>query len=135
MGCSVLKWDQKLSVGVESMDLQHRYFIDLLNRLVLELEGSDTEYQVRLIDELSGYAKQHFISEENIMYKLSYPDLKEHTESHQLLLERLNGQIGLYLLGMLDAGEIAHYLSKWLAQHVVKEDRKFGDFIAEVKTS
>ncbi len=129
----MLEWDQKLSVGVENIDLQHRYFIDLINRLSIELAGQDKDYQAKLIDELSGYTRQHFTAEENLMYKLGYPNLKEHCESHQNLLEKLHGQIGLYLLGMLEGDEIIGYLSTWLLQHILKEDRQLGQFIAEVK--
>ena len=129
----MLSWDDGFSIGIESIDLQHRYFIDLISRLSLELKGSDTAYQAKLIDELASYAKQHFISEENIMYRLGYPGLEKHSECHQELLERLNGRIGLYLLDMLEADEIIAYLSKWLVQHIVKEDKKLVKFISEAK--
>jgi len=129
----MLEWDQKLSVGVENIDLQHRYFIDLIGRLSIELAGQDKDYQAKLIDELSGYTRQHFTAEENLMYKLGYPNLEEHRESHQNLLEKLHGQIGLYLLDMLEGEEIIAYLSTWLLKHILKEDRQLGQFIAEVK--
>lgn len=131
----MLKWDPKLSVGVESIDLQHHYLIDLIERLSHELEGDDAEYQAALIDELAGFTKQHFIGEENIMYRLGYPGLEQHRECHQQLLEKLNGQIGLYLLDMIEAAEIVSYLTKWFGQHVVQEDQKISAFIAKAKTS
>jgi len=128
----MLEWDQKLSVGVENIDLQHRYFIDLIGRLSIELAGQDKDYQAKLIDELSSYTRQHFTAEENLMYKLGYPNLEQHRESHQNLLEQLHGQIGLYLLDMLEGEEIIGYLSKWLLQHMLKEDKQLGKFIAEM---
>ena len=131
----MLKWDSKLSVGIESIDLQHHYLIDLISRLSLELEGGDTEYQAALIDELSSYTKQHFVGEENIMYRLGYPGLEKHRECHQQLLEALNGQIGLYLLDMLEAEEIISFLVKWLLLHMVQEDQKIAQFLAETKKS
>jgi len=130
----MLLWNDNFSIGIEGIDLQHRYFIDLLNRLSLELKDSDAAYQAKLIDELASYAKQHFISEENIMYKLGYPGLKKHSEYHQELLEKLNGRIGLYLLDMLEPDEIISYLSKWLIQHIVQEDKVLAKFIAKAKS-
>jgi len=131
----MLEWSAKLSVGIESIDLQHHYFIDLLNRLSIELEGDDTEYQALLIDELASFARQHFVGEENIMYRLGFPGLEHHRECHQQLLEKLNGQVGLYLLGMLEAGEITSYLAKWLVQHIVQEDQKISAFISKTKNA
>ena len=55
----MLKWKLKLSVGIEPLDLQHRYCIDLLNRISEELDGPDKEYQARLIDELYKFTQLH----------------------------------------------------------------------------
>ncbi len=129
----VLDWNQTLSIGVEGIDLQHRYFVDLIHRLSIELEEGDAAYRARLINELGSYAQLHFTSEENFMYKLGFPDLEKHHKSHQALLQKLNGQIGLYLVDMLDAAEIIEYLSNWLVQHIQTEDRAFGVFAAQAK--
>ncbi len=130
----MLEWNQKLSVGVESIDLQHRYLLDLINRLSIELEGHDSAYQARLIDELGSYARQHFTAEENFMYKLGYPGLEDHCKIHQDLLEKLHGQIGLYLMDMLDAEEIVKYVSAWAVRHVLTDDKKFGEFATKAKS-
>jgi len=49
------------------------------------------------------------------------------------LLEKLHGQIGLYLVDMLDAGEIVSNLTSWLIPHVMIEDKEFARFIKQVK--
>jgi len=71
----MLVWDQKWTVGVESIDLQHRCFVDLINRIYAEIESGDAVYQTRLINELGSYTQQHFTSEENIMHKLGFPGM------------------------------------------------------------
>ena len=129
----MLESNKKLSVGIESIDLQHQYLVDLINRISLELKGSDTDYQASLIDELGGYARVHFTAEENLMYKLGYPDLENHRMLHQQLLEKLNGQIGLYLVGMLNPEEIVQYLSGWVVRHLLTEDKKIGEFAAKIE--
>ncbi len=126
-------WDQEWTVGVASIDLQHRYFIDLINRIYAEIESQDAAHQTRLINELGGYTQLHFMSEENIMYKLGFPAMEKHCESHQALREKLNGQIGLYLVGMLDASEIVANLTDWFIPHLMTEDREFARFIKQAK--
>ncbi len=129
----MLEWNQALSVGIEGIDLQHRYFVDLIGRLSVELEGKDPAYRTRLINELGSYAQLHFVCEENLMYKLGFPGLESHRKSHRALLEKLNGQIGLYLVGLLDAGEITDSLASWLVHHISTEDREIGVFVNQVE--
>ncbi len=129
----MLVWDHKWTLGVESIDLQHRCFIDLINRIHVETESEDATHQTRLINELGSHAQQHFMSEENIMHKVDFPGMEKHCESHQELLGQLNGQIGLYLVDMLDAEEIVSYLTGWLISHVMTEDKEFSSFIKQAK--
>ena len=126
----MIKWSERHCVGVESIDLQHRYFIDLINRLSCELEHpDDREYQRMLLDELCQFAQIHFISEENIMHKLRYPHMAEHRDKHVELLDKLSGQIGMYSVGLMAPAEVVCYLTTWFATHLVKEDKQLADFI------
>ena len=125
----MLKWKHKLSVGIEPIDLQHRYFIGLLNRISEELDGPDKEYQARLIDELYKFTQLHFQGEENYMYKIGYPGLDEHRCEHLELLEKLHGQVGQYLIELIEGKEIVCYLAEWFGRHLAQEDQALGDFV------
>lgn len=125
-------WKKEYDVGVGEIDLQHRYFANLINRLAEELtEDIDTEYQNALIDELNAYARFHFISEENLMRKANYPDLELHRQHHQQLISNLaNMELELdmnassdNILGIID------FLVKWFLNHTTIEDRHFADYL------
>jgi len=124
-----------MSVEIESLDLQHRYFIGLINRIAEELDGPDKEYQARLIDELYKFTKMHFESEENYMYKIRYPHLDEHHQQHLQLLEKLHGKMGLYLTDMLDGEEIIVYLSGWFGRHLAQADQQLAEFVTKSKAT
>jgi len=125
----MLKWKRKLSVGIEPIDLQHRYFVGLLNRISEELDGPDKEYQARLIDELYNFARLHFEGEENYMYKVGYPGLDEHRYKHLELLEKLHGQVGQYLVGLVEGQEIVDFLAEWFGCHLAQEDQRLANFV------
>jgi len=129
----MLKWKRKLSVGIEPLDLQHRYFIGLLNRISEELDGPDKEYQSRLIDELYKFAQLHFEGEENYMYQIGYPDLEKHRQEHLKLLETLHGQMGQYLTDIIAGEEIISYLSEWFGRHLAQDDHELGAFVKQQK--
>jgi hemerythrin len=45
-----LHWSIRFETGNETVDLQHRYFVDLVNRLAVELQASDDRaYRARIL--------------------------------------------------------------------------------------
>ncbi len=129
MSTEHIDWAAKYELGVSEIDLQHHYFIDLINRMVDELEHDDVDYQQRLISELNAYVKFHFISEENLMYKAGYPALEEHRNSHFNLIQELNSKQAAFAGSGGNATEITDFLHSWFVHHTIREDRKFADFL------
>ena len=83
MESNVIDWNQKYDLGVEDIDFQHHFFLNLINRLAKDLlELDNTDYQLSLISELNAYANFHFISEENMMRRANYPELEIHQKHH-----------------------------------------------------
>ena len=86
-----LYWVSEFEIGNEYVDLQHRYFLDLITRIGKNLkETNDDDYIRRLIVELHKYADFHFASEENIAISCGLPGVKNHHQLHLELLEDLN---------------------------------------------
>ncbi|MGZ5579549.1 MAG: bacteriohemerythrin [Methylobacter sp.] len=124
-----LDWKSNYETGVEEIDFQHHFFVGLINRLSSELSScTDNYYQSRLIQELTYYAKFHFISEENIMMKHHYPDIECHKELHFQLIDELNSK------SVSSPSDLLDFLIKWFITHTVQEDKKFGDFLTSAKT-
>ena len=127
-----LKWKSDYELGIQDIDLQHHYFLDLINRLSKQLgESDDLAYQDRLINELNAYARFHFISEENIMYKAGYPELQAHKRHHQQLLDRLSAKGAVLQLRLSEQNtqDIIDFLVDWFLNHTNAEDRLFADFL------
>lgn len=133
----MLKWEDKFLVGIEDVDFQHRYFATLINRLAQRLPdarhcrenhaGRGCTCGQGLIQELTAYAQFHFLSEENIMAELGYPDLVEHHRLHSSLIEQLSVKI-MSFPDFEDGDGLVKFLEEWFINHTVTEDRKIGEF-------
>lgn len=129
-----ITWNKAYDLGVEDIDFQHHFFVNLINRLANELvETTDPDYQLGLISELNAYAKFHFISEENMMRREAYPKWEEHRQLHVELIDQLSAKENLLYMNpsskTVDA--IMDFLVNWFLIHTSQEDRLFTDFLHE----
>lgn len=88
---NIIKWKPEYNTGIERIDFEHRIFLELVNSFKYAIDKNrPNEELVRILTEIEKYAEFHFISEENCMFLINYPVLKEHQIQHFELLERLN---------------------------------------------
>jgi hemerythrin len=128
----MIEWHSKYELGIEDIDFQHHFFLNLINRLANELRQSDNlERQNALISELSAYARFHFISEENIMFAAGYPDFIEHKNLHFELLDQLSSRTNRLAIQKSDTAgvDIIDFLIDWFLHHTSTIDRVFADWM------
>ena len=79
-----LEWESDFETGNEYVDLQHRYFLNLIARIRKNFrETNDADYKRKLIVELKKYAEFHFTSEENIATSHNLPEaISSHHQRH-----------------------------------------------------
>ena len=86
-----LAWESDFETGNEYVDGQHRYFVNLINRIRKSFrESNDIAYKEKLIIELKKYAGFHFTSEENIATSCNLSGVSGHHQRHLELLEEFN---------------------------------------------
>jgi len=121
-----LYWVSEFEIGNEYVDLQHRYFLDLINRIGKNFrETDDDDYKRKLIIELHKYADFHFVSEENIAISCGLPGVKSHHQLHLELLEDLNQYAENLDNGLKTIDEFLEFITDWFLVHTQHEDRKF----------
>lgn len=128
----LLSWSSEFELGVEEIDLQHHYFLTLINRLYHALQSDgDRERQVALLKELNAYVKFHFISEENMMRFSHYDRFTEHQRHHYELIDQLNvREAGLNTRYDRDEAEkVVEFLVHWFKEHTTGEDKQFSEFL------
>ena len=127
-----IHWKLNYNLDIEDIDFQHHFFANLINRLSKELYSSEhVEYQSALIAELNAYACFHFISEENMMFRVSYPNLEEHKQHHLALIEQLSNEGNMFRLhpSKEKAEKIIDFLVHWFLNHTLHEDKLFADYL------
>jgi hemerythrin len=126
----LIHWDDKYLVGVEEIDRQHKEFMKLINRLQIVQKGGKGEPMAkRLLLELVKYADYHFVSEENLMLIIHYPEHEEQHREHDKLMKELDRRIVHYGRKAETLEELLEYLHRWFATHTTEEDRKIGEFV------
>jgi hemerythrin len=125
-------WEQKYLLGIEQFDVHHKYLVDLLNeiyQMFLSKEADAAELE-RVLAALSEYSKYHFDLEESWMMQVNYPKHKEHVVEHQKFVYKLfelNKQLATDKSQL--TLEIIVFLRRWLLEHILTADAKYGAFI------
>ena len=120
-----LHWESDFETGNEYVDLQHRFFVDLINRVSINFRQTDeVAYKEKLIIELRKYADFHFTSEENIATSCNLPGVSTHHQRHSELLEEFNHHAEDLNKGLKTVDEFLGFLADWFIGHTIYEDKK-----------
>ena len=133
---SVIVWSEKLSVGIESIDEQHKVLIGLINSLNTAMANGEANMMIgNILLKLTDYTRFHFTYEEDLFELHGYPNSVQHKLQHQKLVKQISalkedyesditGSIGL---------EIMQFLKTWLTKHIMKTDMEYSRFLIDKK--
>lgn len=127
---AVITWSDRMSIGNDTLDQDHKALVERLNRFHEVVQGQrGRETLPALFAELRSYTDYHFTTEERLMRLAGYPGLEAHRAMHEGLRQRLMtfesayqaDPDGFAILPMFD------FLADWLMRHILREDQKVGD--------
>ena len=128
-------WNESYSVGVPSLDDQHKVLIKLINQLHnFEHGGIDLR---DILDRLDWYVHEHFTHEESLMRDAGYDDLEAHIAEHREFEHWLRsaqshmatGGSGVSVL----AKAINDHLNDWLLKHILIVDMDYKSLLTQTK--
>jgi hemerythrin len=119
-----LQWRDQLSVGNDLVDSDHKYLIDIINKVEISMKANNRVELMALLDELGHYGQTHFEREELVAKAVGYPKADQLHESHMKLvssLVKIKEDVGE---NWTEEGQVQFtaFLRDWLIQHVIKED-------------
>ncbi len=121
-----LVWREQLSVGNDTIDADHKYLIDIINRAEQGMAAKNLKGLAAALESLSRYSQEHFAREEKIAKAAGYEQVPSLNQSHAALIEQLDrvkAEISQMQEWSPEAVErFANLLRSWLIDHVVKED-------------
>ena len=128
---SAFTWKEAYSVGIETIDDQHKKWISIINDLyVAHRQGTSQVIINDVISNLLDYTQYHFSEEESLMEKLSYSVHKEHNEEHQDFIRQVSSLKNESSKGnLLLSLKTIDLLKDWTITHILGTDREFGDFL------
>ena len=128
-----LDWKPEYSVGIASIDMQHRRLINLINRLQTAVDYSTGEvFEREALDELVDYTQTHFKYEEDLMEQNEYPDFEGHREEHVRMIARVEQVLQAYQQDQDDAMQKAiDFLKNWLISHINGTDKQYSQFLID----
>ena len=126
------EWEKRYELGMQDIDSQHKFFFELIWRLLHELEREDKfENRFDLVREIKAFAIFHFISEENMMRRANYPDLGKHRAIHDALIQELSDKEDLFFItaDQSDEQALIGFLIHWFFDHANEVDSLFVDYL------
>jgi hemerythrin len=130
-----MPWTPNLSVGVASIDEQHKMLFEKADKLFEAGKNRQAkEYIGELLDFLEAYTKKHFSDEENYMRSIRYPGYDDQKRAHESFISQLAQLKSDYrtsggnLLVILNANQM---MLEWLTKHISYMDKKIGEFAGD----
>ena len=143
MAIKKIEWDPSLSMGVDTLDLQHRELIERINDLRSAISlGQARSETGRMFSFLEEYVKVHFTMEETLMKRKKYREYVAHRQEHlnflTMFLEMKQRYEDLASQGAVLsflAVDLDRKLAEWLVEHITKVDKQFGEFLGQPQPS
>lgn len=126
----LLIWSHSYSIGNGQVDEQHRKLMALINTLHNIQTGESDGDVGSVVQELIDYTVYHFESEEKLQQESGYPGFPEHKKIHEKLVAEVSEKAALLATGeQTIREELMLFLTNWLKDHILGEDRKFGNYL------
>jgi hemerythrin-like metal-binding protein len=128
---AIIEWKDTYSVGVQSIDQQHKIWISLINKLHDAMgKGEGKKILADIFEEVVAYTKTHLKNEEALFEKYGYPDTAAHKAVHakltqQVLEKQKEIQDGKSVMTM----DVMNFLKNWLIDHIQNTDKKYTAFL------
>ncbi|WP_285907080.1 bacteriohemerythrin [Pseudodesulfovibrio pelocollis] len=126
-------WNDENSVGVASIDEQHKQLVAITNNLFQAIvRDAGVEVIFGILDEMARYADLHFAHEEALLTEYGFPTdmLERHIGEHRDLTGKVHDFIRRARQNndLIDL-EVYDFLRDWMTDHLQRTDRTYADFL------
>lgn len=131
IGKEQLNWKETWSSGNREIDTQHKKLFEYLKEIIQKEVNSSSGISIsNMLENFNGELFAHFLYEENILKVISYPELQEHIEKHNLISQKVDKIFDLVNNRfVIDTVIIAQLLSECVIDHLEFEDKKYFSFM------
>lgn len=130
---ALMTWTPELSVGIASIDEQHKKLIAMLNDLHEGMSSGQGRAALGpVLEKLVSYTVEHFQYEESLFAKTGYGDTAAHKVEHEKLKAQaidIQKRYESSTTGALSL-EVLNFLRSWLTNHIKGTDKKYSQHLA-----
>lgn len=134
----MLSWKDEFSIGIASVDHEHRQMISMINDTLIEIaktDGKSSDQVDTVLERLGDVLNQtsaHFALEEKEMLRRGFPEYELHKAEHESLLDILLEMIAeVEASSTLTAATLfSDRLSDWFSTHFREYDARLHAFFA-----
>ncbi len=131
---ALFKWIDDYSVGVSSIDNQHKKLFGIMNKLHDGMkEGIGEKAIGAIIKELLDYTVYHFSEEEKKMESINYAGLPTQLRAHKAFISKIEEYKQEADKGnaIFVCTKVSRTAVDWLKEHILKIDKKYEKAMAE----
>ena len=128
----LIEWSDELSVGIDSIDEQHKKLVNMINALNdAMLTGSSNELLGKIFTGLAAYTQKHFAYEENMFAEYGYADSVKHKRQHSELIAQVVELKQNFIENpqAIITTDLMQFLKRWLTNHIMKTDKEYTEFL------
>lgn len=129
-----VQWnEEKYSVGITTIDNQHRELFRLINEVHKIMMGKYNKTEAyKVVKQLHAYTGYHFSSEESVLREYGYPGLDDHINGHRTFKSRIKNELeNVRLEDNYPLAPLQSFLVDWIVKHIEGEDRDYARFFRE----
>jgi len=126
MHSDTIEWDASLCIGNKIIDGQHEHLFKMFENLRKASQSANKDAEsARCISEMMRYVDSHFADEEMHMKSTGFRGLEEHRALHKEFVDKVKDYIDSCGSGYVPYADMLEFLTKWLTEHIMVEDRKY----------
>jgi hemerythrin-like metal-binding protein len=130
-------WTDDFSVGVNSIDEQHKKIIELINTLInLKNESVESQKIYNVLQEMMLYAQKHLDYEESMLEEHGYPNLMQHASVHVKYIKRVS-ELSFAIMAQDNQApeKLLLFLQDWWVHHILYDDMQYRSFCEQKEVS
>ncbi len=129
-----MEWKDSFSTGIKKVDDEHKVLVGMIDRLEKAMERGEAEEVLGpVLRNLVEYVRFHFRNEEEVMARINFPDLRRHKVLHRDLVNEVARILNdLKRDRLWTIPELVGFLQHWLADHILGEDVKIGQYLGVI---
>jgi len=122
---TMIEWDEGFSIGVKTLDDDHKKILQIVNELLLCISDDKDDDEIgSIIKKLQRTTYAHFQREEDLLIKCNYDNIHKYTDRHEefsIYIKKLKN-----ILNTSNKFEkitqITESINNWLFTHILHED-------------